>query len=69
MHPQMNLSVWVVISGLGLRTGREGQVVLRDTMSICLPQSRINSDVTIPDKSLFNLFINTSKNGEWTATT
>lgn len=37
---------------LGLRTGREGQAVLRDTMSICLPQSRINSDIIIPDRSL-----------------
>lgn len=53
----------------GLKAGREGPPVLRDTMSICLPQSRTNSDVTIPDESEFNMFINTSKNGVWTTTT
>lgn len=36
----------------GQRACREGPPVLRDTESICLPQSRINSDVTIPDESL-----------------
>lgn len=47
----------------GLRAGREGPPVLRDTVSICPPQSRTNSDVTTPDESLFNVFITLLKMG------
>lgn len=44
-----------------LKTNRSWRSLVRDLVSIYLPQSRINSAVTAPDKAWFNKLIHTSK--------